>query len=214
MLAICDFVKEISKTLDAKITETDTKEVNNLKKDGYISLSTIVYHPFAFEFTQSGKTRHLEIMLENTLTYLKSKNPEIRQFALVYDKGNQVEVYASDRAEIKENAWMIGDFDITPEIHYKDGKAVKVVKYSVRNGIARERSEYGLNKDGQYTEWHEDSEHGNWDMAKIVPRSRLEELSKGKTSIPYAEVLGKDRTSVEKIMTERKIKYVKHIEDS
>ena len=69
----------------------------------------------------------------------------------------------------------------------------------------RARSIYGITSKGEYTEWHEDPEHGNWECAKVVPRSRLEELDKS-----YLNILGADEKTVREIL-KRKRKKAKHL---
>lgn len=54
------------------------------------------------------------------------------------------------------------DFDTTPEIHYENGVAKKVVTFCVYNMSFLAKSEVVLKNDGTFTEWHEDPEYGNW----------------------------------------------------
>jgi hypothetical protein len=106
---------------------------------------------------------------------------------------------------------IIQGVDITPEIHYDSkGNARQVISFCLHNLTFRAKSVYGLTLDGQYTEWHEDPEHGNWPEARIVPRSRLETLDGANPrSIPLLKVLGSDESTVKDILRDRNL-LVKH----
>ena len=93
------------------------------------------------------------------------------------------------------------EFDVTPEIMYQDGKAVKVVEHTVLNLTAEGISEYGITPEGKYTEWHFDPEHGGFLKPQEVPKSRLVELAEANPdTIPGHEVLGKTREEVEALL--------------
>ncbi|MBW2996981.1 hypothetical protein KY349_01430 [Candidatus Woesearchaeota archaeon] len=101
---------------------------------------------------------------------------------------------------------MVDGFDITPEVYFKDGKAVKVVTKFVWNGCAVGSSEYALLPDGTYTELHFDPEHGGSSEPRPVDRSRLERLAiVNPDSIPEVEILGADRAAVDIILKEKDI---------
>lgn len=98
-------------------------------------------------------------------------------------------------------AQAVDRFDVTPRITYRDGKAVKVTSYAVRNGFDLIASEYGLNEDGKFTEFHFDPEHGGDPAAHVVPESGLAKLDSATArSIPLLKVLGKNRVQVEAVL--------------
>ncbi|MEK6926348.1 MAG: hypothetical protein AABW50_03660 [Nanoarchaeota archaeon] len=112
-----------------------------------------------------------------------------------------------------EELTVIYGFDVTPEIHYRNGKAVKIVKKCVYNQNDVGESEYCLTDGGKYTQWHFDPEHGGPLIPQPIEKSRLEELSKHNPhTIPCDLILGLGKKDIEKILTERKIEAVKHID--
>ena len=99
----------------------------------------------------------------------------------------------------------IDGFDVTPEILYRDGKAVNVTTYCVVNGYTLATSDYALTDRG-FTESHFDEYHGIGGRPQVVSKSRLEELdSNNPHSIPLLKVLGLDRESVERILRENRL---------
>ena len=103
----------------------------------------------------------------------------------------------------------IKEIDTTPEIHYVNGIAEKVVTYCLHNNTFLAKSEVCLKDDGSFTEYHEDPEHGNWPGPELVSRSRLEQLAKHNPHcIPDHLVLGQKLENVDKLLKERKIKAI------
>ena len=100
----------------------------------------------------------------------------------------------------------IDDFDVTPVIAYRNGKAINITTYCVVNGYTLATSDYGLNRDGSYIESHFDEHHGIGGRTQVVPKSRLEEMdSLNPGFIPITRVLGSSMESVENILREKKL---------
>ncbi len=98
-------------------------------------------------------------------------------------------------------------FDVTPEILYKDGRAVKITTYCVVNNWTRSESEVRIDERGNYTESCFDEHHGICRTNEPITRSRLEEIdSHNPRSIPTLSVLGTERSQVENLLQQLGIK--------
>jgi hypothetical protein len=145
---------------------------------------------------------------------MKREDSEIKGVALVLMGDNSIDIYTTDKeyTALKE----IHGVDITPEIHYNsEGIAVQFVSYCLHNLVHLARSVYGFTSKREYTEWHEDPEHGGWFQAQVVPKSRLERLDEHNPhTIPLAKVLGSDERTVREILAQKghEAKHIAHPE--
>ncbi|HLC78428.1 MAG TPA: hypothetical protein VJH92_04845 [Candidatus Nanoarchaeia archaeon] len=107
----------------------------------------------------------------------------------------------------------VGRFDVTPEIYYRGGVAVRITTYCVLDNIDRLISEYELNEDGTYTERQSDPQNEGSLTSLTVLRSRLEELDRNSPKgLPFFTLLGKGRSYVEEVI-ENSDRDVKHLDD-
>lgn len=102
-------------------------------------------------------------------------------------------------------------FDTTPEICYKDGKAVRVTTYCVVNGWTRSEHSVRITCEGNYLDSCFDEHHGIGWNDQPVELSRLETLDAANPHcVPILPILGKSRTEVESLLTERGLR-ARHI---
>ena len=100
----------------------------------------------------------------------------------------------------------IDNFDVTPVITYRNGKAINVTTYCVVNGYTLSTSDYSLDNEGLFTESHFDEHHGLFGKPRAVPKSRLEEMdSLNPGFIPITRVLGSSMESIENILREKRL---------
>ena len=105
----------------------------------------------------------------------------------------------------------------TPEVHYRNGRAVKVVHYCLVNGTTLANSDYELNRDGEFTESHFDEHHGIYNRNVVVPRSKFGDHDRhNPNGISLLTVLGANQETVEAHLRERgiKAKHLNHTSDA
>jgi hypothetical protein len=99
---------------------------------------------------------------------------------------------------------VIEQFDVTPRIAYRDGRAVSVESFCVFNRTDLGSSTYARTTDGRYTEVHFDPEHGGGFRPVEVDRERLQELDDHNThTIPLLGVLDRSMDEVKAVLEER-----------
>jgi len=224
MQKVTEATEYLSEALGTRVTGLfDKIEVPNLSVNGYRLKEMVEYNPDPLDsptslmvgmkippmYDPDFPPRELVNRIAESIERLKDEDSELKGFALVF-MDDYIDLYATDKEDdaLQEK----GRVDTTPEIHYNpSGKAVQVVTYCVHNLAFRARSVYGLTSKGEYTEWHEDPEHGNWIQAEVVSKSRLEELDEHNPhTIPMAKVLGSNEKTVRKILAKKK-REAKHI---